>query len=170
MERFFLENGDTVDKYENYIFKSEITPLQHEGLMAFDEDLYAQVKNIKFKQACNAFQPRLISDARKPRNSPITLIPVDKTTNLYEEHVNNYLKLLKNDITTPYQKADDLAQSKIMTEAQHIAHELKLNRRVESCFKRNAFITLKVLKRNVQNHPKCRLINPAKFEVGKISK
>ena len=57
-----------------------------------------------------------------------------------------------------------------MTEAQHIAHELKLNGRVESCFKRNAFITLKIQKRNVQNHPKCRIINPAKSEVGKISK
>ena len=75
--------------------------------MAFDKDLYAKVKNIKFKEACNTFQPRLTSDARKLRNSPITLIPVDKTINLYEVHVNNYLKLLKNDITKEYQKPDD---------------------------------------------------------------
>ena len=39
------------------------------------------------------------------------------------------------------------------------------------CFaKKEAFITLKHHKENFANHPKCRLINPAKSEVGKISK
>ena len=41
---------------------------------------------------------------------------------------------------------------------------------MESFSKCNAFITLKAHKENFQNHPKCRLYNPAKFEINKISK
>ena len=39
------------------------------------------------------------------------------------------------------------------------------------CFARsNAFITWKDHKENFQSNPKCRLINPAKSEIGKASK
>ena len=36
--------------------------------------------------------------------------------------------------------------------------------------KREAFISLKDHKKNFENNPKCRLINPAKSDAGKISK
>ena len=36
--------------------------------------------------------------------------------------------------------------------------------------KMQAFISLKDHKENFENHPKCRLINPAKSELGKVSK
>jgi hypothetical protein len=36
--------------------------------------------------------------------------------------------------------------------------------------KREAFVTLKNHKENIDSHPKCRLINPAKRELGKVSK
>ncbi len=36
--------------------------------------------------------------------------------------------------------------------------------------KREAFISLKDHKENFENNPKCRLINPAKSESGKLSK
>ena len=36
--------------------------------------------------------------------------------------------------------------------------------------KKDAFITLKDHKENFQSNPKCRLINPAKSELGKVSK
>ena len=42
--------------------------------------------------------------------------------------------------------------------------------RIESFPPRDAFITLKDHKENFRNHPKCRLINPTKSEIGKISK
>ena len=80
------------------------------------------------------------------------LIPADKTTNLYEVSVDNYSELLKDNITTAYQKPDISALSKINTEAQSIANELKLDARVESFSKRNAFITLKDHEENFQNH------------------
>ena len=42
--------------------------------------------------------------------------------------------------------------------------------RVECFAQRDSFITLKDHKENFPNNPKCRLINPAKSEIGLISK
>ena len=43
-------------------------------------------------------------------------------------------------------------------------------KRTEKIAKQQAFIALKDHKDNFANHPTCRLINPAKSELGKVSK
>ena len=53
---------------------------------------------------------------------------------------------------------------------QQIATELELDDRIETIAERESFITLKDHKPNFNNSPKCRLINPAKSEIGKASK
>ena len=58
----------------------------------------------------------------------------------------------------------------INNEAKAIAAELKNDDRIEQYNQREAFVTLKDHKVNFQNDPKCRLINPAKLEIGIISK
>ena len=64
---FFFDhkNEDTIEEYEMYGFKSENTPPQHEGLAALEEELYAMIKSIKFKQISNTFQSRLANDITK---------------------------------------------------------------------------------------------------------
>ena len=47
---------------------------------------------------------------------------------------------------------------------------LHLDDRVEQFNQRESFVTLKDHKENFQNNPKCRLLNPAKSEIGIISK
>eukprot|EP00794_Sanderia_malayensis_P019680 gene19680-biopygen13943 len=51
-----------------------------------------------------------------------------------------------------------------------IAADLLIDDRMETMAKKQAFITLKDHKENFQNNPACRLINPAKSEVGQVSK
>ena len=97
------------------------------------------------------------------------LILADKTTNTYELSVDSYKKLLK-DVTRVYRKTEKFPLENINAEAKTIAQRLKLDDRIESYPPRNAFIALKYHKHNFQNHPKCILINPAKSEIGKISK
>ena len=58
----------------------------------------------------------------------------------------------------------------INLEAKHIATKLKLEDRIEQMAIKPAFVTLKDHKDNFINNPQCRLINPAKSEIGKISK
>ena len=51
-----------------------------------------------------------------------------------------------------------------------IAEKLKIGDRMECLANQQAFVTLKDHKDNFQNNPTCRLINPAKSEMGLISK
>ena len=55
-------------------------------------------------------------------------------------------------------------------EDKALAEKLEIDDRVYSLSKREAFITLKDHKDNFENNPKCRLINPSKSELGKVSK
>ena len=51
-----------------------------------------------------------------------------------------------------------------------IVTKLRIEDRVDTTAEKNAFITLKDHKPNFLNKPTCRLINPTKSEIGKVSK
>jgi hypothetical protein len=82
----------------------------------------------------------------------------------------DYGKLLKDNISKAYKKSSGDVKKDIDKEASGIAKQLKLEERMEKYANRNAYITLKDHKDNFINSPKCRLINPAKSEVGLVSK
>ena len=60
--------------------------------------------------------------------------------------------------------------TKLNHELKHITNKLEVSDRVEKMVQRKAFISLKDHKENFQNNPKCRLINPAKNNLGLVSK
>ena len=97
-------------------------------------------------------------------------VPADKTTNMYEMPKDNYNKLLQENITKNYKKCDNSIKTIIDTEAKMIAGKIGLEEKMECYAERNAFITLKDHKENFRQNPKCRLINPAKSEMGLVSK
>jgi hypothetical protein len=81
-----------------------------------------------------------------------------------------YNKLLQKNITKTYKKITPDTVSSINNEAKDIATKLNLADRINITAEREAFITLKDHKPNFKNNPTCRLINPAKSEIGKVSK
>ena len=93
-----------------------------------------------------------------------------KTTNLYKMSKDDYTKLLKESITTNYKKTDHSVINSINKEAKGIAEKLKLDDKIECFSDRTSFITLKDHKDNFINNPKTRLVNPAKSEIGMVSK
>ena len=101
---------------------------------------------------------------------PLLFIPADKSNYLYKVSKDTYSKLLQDNITKSYKKSNVSVINNINKEAKVIAAELKLDDRIEQFNQREAFVTLKDHKVNFQNDPKCRLINPAKSEIGIISK
>ena len=103
-------------------------------------------------------------------NDPLLFIPADKTNNLYKLNNDKYKKLLQDNITKSYKKANTNSMRSINKEAKTIAEDLKLDDRIEQFSQHEAFITLKDHKENFQNNTKCRLINPAKSEIGIINK
>ena len=78
--------------------------------------------------------------------------------------------MLINNIPTTYKKSDPTIFNTINKEDKHIAENYDIADRVDCLAKSNAFITLKDHTKNFQSNPKCRLINPAKSEIGKDSK
>ena len=80
-----------------------------------------------------------------------------------KQHREKYNNLLKNNITKSLEKA-------INVEARNIAKKIQLSDRMECLAKTPAFITLKDHKDNFQSSLHCRLINPSKNELGKVSK
>ena len=77
---------------------------------------------------------------------------------------------MTDNITKTYKLGNDNLTEDINSELKNIASNLSIADRVDTMAKRNAFITLKDHKDNFDSNPKCRLINPAKSELGKVSK
>ena len=77
---------------------------------------------------------------------------------------------MKENVTKTYKKALENIQKSINLEAKSIATNLKLSDRIERLAEEPAYITLKDHKENFRSKPSCRLINPSKNEIGKISK
>ena len=69
-----------------------------------------------------------------------------------------------------YKKTSADTVSDINNEAKTIASELQLESRIERFSEKNAFVTIKDHKENFPNNLKCRLINPAKSQIGIVSK
>ena len=128
------------------------------------------INKLTFRKVASRFQTALRNDVEKIKKSPNILVFADKTSNLYEVPPNHYMKLLKENVTKTYKKANDHLYNHINEEAKSIATNLGLDDRVESLAKSEAFITLKDHKENFHSKPTCRLINPSKSEIGKISK
>ena len=109
------------------------------------------------------------SDIESISKSKNIYIFVDKTNNLYETDIKNYNKLLINIISKTYKNSDPAMFNTINKEAKHIAESWDIAERVDCFARSNAFITLNH-KQNFQSNPKCRLINPAKSEIGNVNK
>lgn len=151
-------------------FKSNSTPPQHESLTAFENDLYEMIRNIAFRNHTNKFLKKLETDVEKINSSKDMLISADKTTNIYEMSPEQYEKLLNENITKSYQKANMSILKEIDVETKELAKTLDLQNKMERFANRRAFVTLKDHKENFTSKLPCRLINPAKSEIGAVAK
>ena len=77
-------------------------------------------------------------------------------------------KLIIESITSTYKKASTNTINTISDEGKEITTNLNIADRAERIAEQQGFITLKDHKDNFQNKPTCRLINPAKSEIGRI--
>ncbi len=168
---FFFLNPDirTEDK-ETFGFNSTKSPPQILELKEFEDGMLDLVQNIEFKNINKQFQKQLSKDTQDIKKDDKLFVKADKTTNFYKLERKEYDSLLKQNITKDYKKAHNRTESSITTEDKKIATNLNLDDRIDTTDKCEAFITLKDHKPNFKNKPSCRLINPCKPEIGKISK
>ena len=129
------------------------------------------VGNIEFGKAHNGFQDKLRKDINRIRSSSdAVFVKADKTRNLYQLPKTNYEKLLRENITKYYKKASGTTTDEINEEARNIATNLDIADRLDVIAEKDAYLTLKDHKENFPNKIPCRLINPAKTEMGLVSK
>ena len=169
----FLKGADGSESATNYYgLKSRKCPPHVEELKAFEDDLQKLVESVSFRKTHDKFQETLKKDVARIKSSNSVFVPADKTRNLYEMDRERYEKLLTENITKHYRTADDDAYDDINEEACVIAGRLNVNlaERMDTMAKNEAYITLKDHKDNFLHSLPCRLINPAKSEMGRVSK
>ena len=166
----FFENEKAGASKITYGIKTNKAPDKMELLHPFENDLYNLISNIQFNPRRNTFQRQLACDVKEISTSKNVLVSADKSTNLYSMSRESYKKLLNENITKNYKKSCDDTKNKIDREGKGIASKLELDDRMEIYAEREAFITLKDHKENFRSKPTCRLINPAKTEIGIVSK
>ena len=175
LKAFFYEKGGEQSscddhKNETYGFKSTFTPKVSKNLIAFERDLLELVANVQFRRVHNKFQSELRDDMRRIRNSKGVIVAADKTPNFYEMPKDEYQKLLSSNITSGYRKAEYDVVEAINNGAREATKDLAISNRIHQIPLKEVFITLKDHKENFKSAPKCRLLNPTKSYVGKISK
>ena len=97
-------------------------------------------------------------------------VAADKTSNFYRMTKENYEEMLLKNVTNEYKKSSEAFVSKVNNGDKKIAEELEIDDRVYKFQKSQTFVTIKDHKDNFRNNTKCRLINSAKPELGKVSK
>ena len=167
----YLSNSEENNEAKtNFGFPSPSTPPKNQILYNFENDMYEMIRTIEFEPVRTNFQRQLSNDLRSIKNSDKVFVSADKTRNMYGITPQEYEKLLKDNVTKTYKKTNTALVNNVNCEAYKITEKLKIDDRVQCIAKNEAFITIKDHKPNFPNTVACRLLNPCKSEVGKISK
>ena len=89
---------------------------------------------------------------------------------MYGLDPTEYDKLLNNNVTKSYKKPNTKTVNEINKEANVLTEKLKINDRVLCIVQNEAFIAIKDHKPHFPKNVICRLLNPCKSEIVKISK
>lgn len=126
--------------------------------------------SLQYRQVNNQFQTQMKTDIEAMNSSDKVYIPADKTRNFYKMDSSLYNKMLKNNITSKYKMTEKDCLTEINCNLHVIASKLDIDDRIDNMAERQAFLTLKDHKESFATNPSCRLINPAKSEMGRVSK
>ena len=168
---FFFENPDAKSKQkETYGFNSELCPPKSAALKAFEDSLYQLAQDLEFREYKSTLQSKLKADLRKIRRSGKVIAFADKSSNMYMLNPQKYSQLLQENTTQKYKKTDYNTILDINKKTSKLAKKLEIDDRMECYAQTESYVTVKDHKENFPNVIKCRLINPAKSEIGIVSK
>ena len=162
----------TEDEYNTQTFglKTPTSPPRNQLIYEFESDLYNLVENVEFKKVNNNFQKQMFTDLKSIKQSGKIFVQADKTRNMYGLDPAEYEKLLHDNVTKSYKKCNMNVLNSVNKEAASIAENLNLSDRIQVMTDSPAFVTIKDHKPDFPNRVSCRLLNPCKSHIGKISK
>ena len=128
------------------------------------------IKNVEFRQISKSFKGKLKNELDHIKESNRIFVFANKSRNIYEVEQEEYKKLLKENITKSYKKSNLTKLYNINKNAEKSTGKLPISNRIEKMQETEAYITIKDHKESFLNRIPCRLINPSKSSIGKISK
>jgi hypothetical protein len=168
---FFFLNPDKSGRTRNTFGLPSSKPAPNlPELQEFKAGLLDIAKNVEFNKKTNPLQQKMKSDIKTIKDSDKVYFEADKTTNYYKVTADKYKELLNNNVTQDYKKAPDNTLDKMNKKDKKLATKLDIEDRMYQTVQRESHITGKDHKENFRNNPKCRLINPTKPEIGKVSR
>ena len=143
--------------------------LQPDEVADFQKDMMLIVKNIHFRKISNDFQQKLTHDIRDIKSINKVFLPSDKSRNIYKLENEQYSKLLRENVTKTYKKSKFNKVHDMSNKAKEITENLPVPDRIDKLQEKEAYVTIKDHKDDFPNKISCRLINPCKSSIGKIS-
>ena len=125
---------------------------------------------IKFRNPSNAFQKNLKEQTRNIKKQDKLIVKADKTRNYYLLKPEDHTKLLSEAVTKEYKKFPDNVVDAINREAATIAAKFDIEDRVDKFRLQQPFFSIKDHKPTFPARVDTRLINPAKSNIGVMSK
>ena len=155
---------------ETFGFRTNKSPPKDDDLDTF-ENLMLDIPNrIRFTNPNNAYQKKLRDDIQLIRRQNKVIVKSDKTRNYYLVEPEDYKKLMSDTISKDYKKAPNNIVYQINKEASDIANKLELGDRIDIMRLQEPFVSIKDHKEGFPGRVDTRLINPAKSNLGIISK
>ena len=140
---WFKSPVENVIRKETFGFKSAIKAPPDYDLKKFEEDLIKLVSNLEMKKANNAMQDKLKEDIKLIKEKKEVIVKADKTDNHYLIPVDDYKKMMVDNITKDYRKESIEVVNSINREAAKLAKDLELDDRIEAMGLKRAFLTIK---------------------------
>ena len=168
---FFFLNPTELNEKETFGLKTSNSAPPVAELKEFEDEMFKLVKSVKFKhEQKTTFQCTLSDNIKDMKKDERIYVAADKTTNFYKMKAEKYEELKNKNITKEYKKASKNEVKKVDLGDRDLAQKLDIDDRVYSLNIQDCFVTIKDHKDNFENNTKCRLLNPSKSDLGKISK
>ena len=167
---FFLNPQARGTQKETYNFKTTNASPKSIHLDELESELHKMVKNIIFRPYSDEFQNKLNEYKTLVCGDEKLFVKGDKSQNFYKMDYKHYDTLLEKHIQQNYRKSNPNRVRNINRNDKQIAEDLDLGDRIHEVVEKQAFITIKDHKSEFQNKTQCRLLNPTKPMIGKISK
>ena len=166
---FNILNPTLINK-QTYGFNTTNTAPQMKELKAFKDDFIEMLRTVQFRPVRNSFQTKLREDIKTIQQTNEIIVSADKSRNKYKIPVEEYKKLVSDNITKVYKKDESNMIKETNQRAKDIAVRLDIDDRVDQFIQSDAYVTVKDHKPNFPSKIECRLINPAKSNIGRVSK
>ena len=155
---------------DNYGFKTAECPFSVKELVPFENDVMDMIKNLQFKRINNKFQSNSKNDIRQTRESNNLFVSADKSRIIHKVSNASYERMMHENVAKTYKKFNTNKSISINFKAKQIASKLEIDDSVQKLDENEAYVTIKDHKEGFPDKMSCRVINPCKADIGKISK